>query len=288
MKYTPSDFFVGLVDFFSVLLPGALLSFLLLGWADSYMFGPVLPEIQNGPQAWVAFIFASYLLGHFIFLVAAYLDDVFYSPIYVPLRRIGGRLKYAVRKRIIEDLNVRHLAYEHEGEQQKEGEQQNFVDRDWALRAYAEKLKDHHLGEDHRRMVNAFQWAKANVLLRSPDAAAQIHRYEADSKFFRSLVIVLMLTWFLYPYLDDSAAPQLTVVRVVLIVLIVVALLRYGEQRRKSVNAAYAFLAASELASQSNSTAAADEKPLSSAPSAATVISETEQPSEVPDNLSRN
>ena len=42
--------------------------------------------------------------------------------------------------------------------------------------------------------INAFQWAKARLTLEHPVALAAVQRFEADSKFFRSFVVVLVIT----------------------------------------------------------------------------------------------
>lgn len=42
MNFEPQKFFIGLMDFFSILLPGALLSWLLMGEVGSVVLGGVL------------------------------------------------------------------------------------------------------------------------------------------------------------------------------------------------------------------------------------------------------
>jgi hypothetical protein len=63
MGYKPEDFFVGVIDFFAVLLPGALMSFVIADFARHHLFGKALPAIQGEAQGWVVFAFSSYLLG---------------------------------------------------------------------------------------------------------------------------------------------------------------------------------------------------------------------------------
>src|SRR5260370_40590730 len=58
MDYKPGDFFIGVIDFFGILLPGAVLLFLRGQW---------LSQILGLNQTmWVVFFFASYVLGHFL------------------------------------------------------------------------------------------------------------------------------------------------------------------------------------------------------------------------------
>lgn len=153
MDYKPSDLLIGIVDFFAILLPGALLSLLGLKLARSHIFNStVLPEITGEAQGWAAFIFFSYLLGHFIFLVGSHLDSLYDSTY----------RKYKIRKG-------------HE------------------LLDYVIETKKKQLGEENENMINAYKWARANVQLRNPQAGSEISRLEADSKFFRSLIVVLFI-----------------------------------------------------------------------------------------------
>ncbi|HEU5090859.1 MAG TPA: hypothetical protein VFT99_25585, partial [Roseiflexaceae bacterium] len=76
----PEKVFIGLVDFFSVLMPGGLLAYLGKDWAAQVVFGlPAYP--LDGPEQWMVFLFISYLLGHFVFLAGSTLDDWLYDPL---------------------------------------------------------------------------------------------------------------------------------------------------------------------------------------------------------------
>ena len=89
MSYKPSDFFVGVLDFFSVLLPGAMLAY--LGRRIAYnVFAPPLTQLNGPVEGWVAFTFASYLLGQFTFLVSATFMDDLYDHTYLQYRRRNG------------------------------------------------------------------------------------------------------------------------------------------------------------------------------------------------------
>ena len=63
MNLDPQKFFVGLMDFFSILLPGALLTYLLMGELGPVALGNRYYEVA-GAEGWAAFLFASYLFGH--------------------------------------------------------------------------------------------------------------------------------------------------------------------------------------------------------------------------------
>jgi len=74
MSLEPSKFFVGVVDFFAILLPGGLLTYAIRRYLGS---GGI-----TGKEEWMVFLFGSYLLGHFIFLFgSAFLDDHVYDKV---------------------------------------------------------------------------------------------------------------------------------------------------------------------------------------------------------------
>jgi len=198
MGYKPEDFFVGVVDFFAVLLPGALLSFMAIDFSRLHIFGRVLPPLRSEAQGWVVFVFASYLLGHFIFLAGSYLD-----PLYDRLRK-----KFVPKE----------------------------ADRTYLL---AREIKEKCLGDSTSEpIINTFQWAKANAQMRYPAVLVEVRRYEADSKFFRSLIVVLAAIAIIL------VAKAAWLEFVFCLVLIVISFLRYAEQRWKAAQRAYEYLIA--------------------------------------------
>ncbi|UIE38901.1 hypothetical protein [Leptodesmis sichuanensis] len=64
------------MDFFSILLPGALLTYLLMGEVGPVVRGDRYDNLY-GAQAWAAFLFASYLFGHLVFLLGSWLDEFY-------------------------------------------------------------------------------------------------------------------------------------------------------------------------------------------------------------------
>ena len=81
MDLEPQKFFIGVIDFFSILLPGALLTYLLKNSAGPRWFGARFYNL-SGTEGWVIFLFSSYLVGHFVFLLgSSLLDDRAYDPI---------------------------------------------------------------------------------------------------------------------------------------------------------------------------------------------------------------
>jgi hypothetical protein len=149
MAAKPADFFIGVVDLFSIFLPGALLAYLCFALAQTTIADKRLPFVENAAADWIIFILAAYLFGHFASLVGSILDPV-YDKTYLIYKQRDG------------DLLYRHAA----------------------------NLQAEMLGPD-ANIANSFQWARTNVRLLSAAGAREIDRLEADSKFCRSVTVVL-------------------------------------------------------------------------------------------------
>jgi ADP-ribose pyrophosphatase YjhB (NUDIX family) len=220
----PQKFFVGLMEFFSILLPGALLTYLLMEEAGPVAMGDRYAEI-NRVEGWVAFAVASYLLGHLIFLLSSWLDE-FYdwarrrtvnSQITNLSRRRGRLLPWPTRILIwLVFKRERNIA----------------VDRAGRIKRQAlEPLQA-------KDAINTFQWSKAWLTTESPAGLAIVHRLEADSKFFRSftaLLVLVLVSWPWHQHWPLTAIP-------IVVGLSVLALWRYMEQRFKATNQAYWFV----------------------------------------------
>ncbi|HEX6133839.1 MAG TPA: hypothetical protein VFZ24_07745 [Longimicrobiales bacterium] len=159
MSYKPDDFFVGVVDFFAVLLPGAVVVAVGRPFLPETLYGAagVLRPVTGTTASWVLFLLAAYLAGHLLFLLGAFLDSTLYDPL-----------------RSVTVPPGKDRAYE-------------------AARAAQNQALG---GSSH--VMNTFQWARATLRLQAPPAMAEIERYEADSKFFRSLTVALYALVFLF------------------------------------------------------------------------------------------
>lgn len=220
MEHKPGDFFIGVVNFFAILLPGALLSFFSMDLARTYMnarphiFGYTLTVIQGEAQGWVVFIIASYLLGQFISLLGSPLDK-------------GYDL---VRKAFLSKrINIKWI-------------KSQWVKNELLYNS-ARVIKEKYVEDSVEcEIVNTFQWAKANIQLRSPAAAPEIYRLEADQKFFRGLIVVLIIICLLFISVYKTGGIEL----VPYLIVLVLSVWRYVDQRRKSTNLAYTYLIALE------------------------------------------
>lgn len=222
MSAEPQKFFVGLVDFFSVVLPGAMFTY-LVGPDLLALFEWPPPAAPGGVETWVAFLFVSYLLGHFIFLAGSlFLDPIFdrvrKASSDAPERREGGGSPFW-------RWVARHAL-------KKEA--------DACLRE-AKVAKARHLerlGADDA--MNTFQWAKARLALGHPGALEIVNRVEAESKFFRSLIVVLAI---LFPWTLLTRPPAAAVA---VVLLLAASLWRFLELRGKATAQAYSFIVALE------------------------------------------
>lgn len=195
----PGDFFVGVIDLFSILLPGALLLAVVLALVPGPLSLQVFPLFGSATASWLAFLLGAYATGHFIFMIAAPLDRIYDT---------YRRWKWP-------------LAGDH-----------------CYLRAneLRRRFFDEAPGTGANLPMNTFKWAKTMLMLKAPAALADVQRYEADSKFFRSLVAVLLLVGLL------GAAAGYWPVLALTLVLSGITFVRYAEQRHKSTEWAYQYV----------------------------------------------
>lgn len=183
--FEPQKFFIGIIDFFAILLPGALLVLLVREDARSFFYpGYYYPE---GPKGWLIFGGASYLLGHFVFLIGSWTLDRVYGLLRQPTYQEQiNRLAKGKRLSFLPFRYVSRLFFKD--------------DADSAVRR-AVGIKNFYLHPiEASSSINAFQWSKARLTFNQPEASATVQRFEADSKFFRSLVILCLITRFWRPW----------------------------------------------------------------------------------------
>jgi 8-oxo-dGTP pyrophosphatase MutT (NUDIX family) len=220
MSFEPQKFFIGLMDFFSILLPGALLTYLLMDEFGPVILGDRYTKLLNA-EAWAAFLFAGYLFGHLVFLLGSWLDELYdwarrytLNAQITLLARRGRLLPWLARALV-------WLVFKRE--------------RNLALKR-ALKIKQHALaGLQAQDAINTFQWCKALLNAESPASLAVVQRFEADSKFFRCFTVVLLILLAAWPVQHKWPLAGLPIV----LGLLLLALWRYMEQRYKSTNQAY-------------------------------------------------
>jgi 8-oxo-dGTP pyrophosphatase MutT (NUDIX family) len=221
MNFDPQKFAIGVIDLFSVLLPGAILVYLTKDTAFSLW---VRDWGQLPDDSWIVFGLASYLVGHLIFLVGAKIDDWFYDPLrnatyHQMIGRLTRRNGDALPYRWVRWLAKRRWLF---GRNPDAAVQQ-------AVRIKAAALAPLQAGD----AINAFQWSKARLSKDNPSGFAAVQRFEADSKFFRSFVVALTILFFVYAV---KCEPWVMLLCAGLILL---SFWRYVDQRFKATQHAY-------------------------------------------------
>ncbi len=233
MATDPQKFFVGLIDFFSVLLPGALLTYCLLLGDGRFVAYEIWTKPPEAAADWGVFLFISYVLGHFTFSLGHWLD-----------------LVWDAARRLTPDGEIARLA---DGRNRPGWLVRQAVwlvfEGDCNLAAHeARKIKDRALG-DAAAAINTFQYSKAVLAIESPPSLAIVQRLEADSKFFRSFAVVLTILFLAslwhcvrglnyHPVTAEHVLPNLELLALLLVTLLA-ALWRFMEQRFKATSQAY-------------------------------------------------
>jgi 8-oxo-dGTP pyrophosphatase MutT (NUDIX family) len=225
MNFEPQKFFIGLVDFFSIFMPGALLTYLVKDWVALKFLGSAGYPL-NGIEPAIVFFFASYLLGHAAFLLSAVLDEWIYDPIRA-LTDLGQIKRLADGKdlspRWQRRLAASDLLFSWEANDKTVMQAQRIKAR--AL---------HHLAAEDA--VNAFQWCKARLTKDLPEGLLAVQQFEAASKFFRSLFVVLATLAVFYARQSQFFEAGLCFAGML------PSLWRYIDQRFKATQQAYWFV----------------------------------------------
>lgn len=165
----PSDFFLGVTDFFAVLLPGASVVYLLWPLVLTWMPMPWLPA--TSAQGWALFLVLAYITGHLLHALGSWLlDDYVYNKLYLPRWRSShSRAAKLMRERDSAGLS-------------KDTEAKETL----LARVYF-------TNKVNAQGTNYYDWCLSNLRVNSPAGAGEVDRVQADSKFFRSMVFVFLL-----------------------------------------------------------------------------------------------
>jgi hypothetical protein len=146
----PGDFLLGLLDFFAVLLPGAVATWLIAHYlpAELQKSFDVL-HAGDAVAPWILFAFSSYAVGHFVFMAGSSLDgayDRWRKRTRPTVKDVPFKQAKLLRKQLTPML----------------------VDEDFTV----------------------LKWSKSYLGIHSPAARLEVDRFEATSKFFRGFVVV--------------------------------------------------------------------------------------------------
>lgn len=191
----PSEFFINILDFFAILLPGAIATAILAPRIGKFVLGPLVAAPASDVGKWAIFLVFAYFLGHLIFLAGSYID------------RFYNLLRDWINHRENES------AYQ-----------------------CATRIRDSLVDDNEKKALNTFQWSRAVLIARCPAAAADVHRLEADSKFFRSLLVVCALSSLVF-FIGGGVIEGF-----VSLALTLPCFARYYERRLKTTTQAYIHL----------------------------------------------
>jgi hypothetical protein len=155
MEYKPQDLFLSFYNFFSIALPGAILTQSIITSGLNQWVFPKISVVSGSPEAWVAFFVSSYFVGHFAQLIASPLDNI-YDQWY-----------------------------------EKHKTKQSSSLKDAAKQARNEILDKYETLKDSK---GTFPYARNYITAIDKSMDVKLENIEAESKFFRSLTIILFLS----------------------------------------------------------------------------------------------
>jgi hypothetical protein len=161
----PADFFLGVAEFFGILLPGAALLYLVQPWSAEWVPQQLLP--RNASQAWIVFLFVAYVFGHLLHALSSNLDGI-YNTFYLPLAQ---------------PEHVQAVVLVGKGARWEEFKRYR-LDSTLVGRAYKQ------VGGGNQFGPSLYDWCLSLVRLQNAAAVSEVDRMQADSKLFRSLSIV--------------------------------------------------------------------------------------------------
>ena len=214
----PSDFFLGVTEFFALLLPGASVLYLLRPIVLTCTLRPWLPDTTT--QGWAVFLVLAYIAGHLLHAMGSWLiDDYIYGKWYLP----RWRSPHSLAAKWIGEADP-------SSPRDSSGLLKNTKTAATLLaRVYVTNRVD-------PRGTNYYDWCLSDLRLNNPDGAAEVDRLQADSKFFRSMVFVFLLAALL-----GLRDPRLWVVSAGSAVLAMFAIWRFCELRWGATKRVYEY-----------------------------------------------
>jgi hypothetical protein len=218
----PSELFIGLTEFFAVLLPGAIVALLLWPLVGDSIVPGIMPRPTGDAERWVLQLLAAYVIGNGVFHLGSFLDRPYDR---VKQRRLKAARGRIARDRAIPDTDVQTPRVQREGDHE--------LVTNAAAQVEATALRRTMLTPAQFDAMNTYKWARSMLVASMPGGAADVHRLEADSKFFRSAIIVCLLAavilavrshWLAAAFVAATAVPCFAI---------------YFDRRLKSTSQAY-------------------------------------------------
>ncbi len=216
MKNLTSNLNLSILELLSVLLPGAMAIEVL----DELSFvGKAVKEAINlsSDMKTVGFIAAAYFMGYIIYVIGSKIDDLF------------DKLK---NEALIGKV-FKNCKYEFNSVKWWAKVLFPSIDNNYNLLNEVLIIKKRDLGYCEPKPINAFQYSYRRLMMsEQPIMYNEVERYEATSKFFRSMIVVWGLSIFVFVYNTSFFA-------LISLLLLVVSLFVYLNRRQKAINVAY-------------------------------------------------
>lgn len=240
MNFKPNEFFIGLVEFITILLPGAVLMLIVLyaekghpSQENHFLYQYALSE-ETSTIFWVFFTFSSFGLGYFLSSVASGLDHL-YDMIRKQIYPYEENLRHSF-KSLSGNQKIKYVEI-YENKLKRESKKEEIIKELPEKEKSFEGFKIQYTGNFFRRLLffffeleftlkmdesfeqakrileqqppavrkasNVFKWASTILEAQYPAINDQATRIMAASKFFRSMVVVSFV-FFLLQILNQS------------------------------------------------------------------------------------
>lgn len=224
MKSIIENLNLSLLEIIAVLFPGsaALLLISRIETGKAFLY-TLLPNPESEWQVALAFFGSAYFLGNLLFYLGSILDDLAYE-----------RLKHL--------FQVKEIQLDEKGGVKKEGgkniKKRPGKGKDPYILFVAKKIKNQiwPTGDPNGRDINVYKWTAGYLLANHPEMYATVERHQTASKFFRSMVVVLLAAFFI------SLGALNFWVSSSYFILLSLSVVIYIEQRVKAIRAAYEYL----------------------------------------------
>jgi hypothetical protein len=183
MKPLTDNLNLSLLELLSVLLPGAM-GLAILNQIDYIKNAAenVMPSSGDWKDN-VGYIAAAYFVGYTIYVTSVSIDDLF------------DKLKNNAVKNKVE----KGCTFSHEGVKWWAKFLFPHIDDTYTLLNKVLPIKKKHLQDCEPKPINAFQYCYRRLMMEGqPIMYAEVERYEATSKFFRSMIIIWILSIFTF------------------------------------------------------------------------------------------
>lgn len=190
----PSDLFIGVVDFFAVLVPGVIAAVLICEAVGQHLE-------HAGTMLVAALVTAGWVLGHVLHGIGSWLDHLVYDPLFKPREAVSpGPTEAPGKPDDSVTPGVPPAAPARQPPSRVRASIRQYFHKNDRLYRLATEMTDY--PDKPKRPDQAaaagvpggtYQWARAWLNSHSPESTSNLNRHEADSKLFRSLTVLFLI-----------------------------------------------------------------------------------------------